>query len=269
MEARKQFTFYRSFFESISLIKRKSDRADAYDALCRYALFGVEPDLSALPESVQIGFLANKANVDVSRRKAANGRRGGCSRQTPGCFPNTEKQTQANPKQTPGKKEIEAEVEKEEEREEERESEYECTLPLTPSQTPPVPEPKLPAAKTAPVREIVELYTTLCPSLPKCTHLADVTGYMIPERWKQFGSLDAFREAFRKAEASSFLTGRKNGWRANLDWLMTGDNLAKVLNGNYSDVSSTGGGRSIDGVRQPDAEEVEAVRRMMESEEEP
>ena len=260
MEARKQFTFYRSFFESISLIKRKSDRADAYDALCRYALFGTEPDLSALPESAQIAFLANKANVDVSRRKAANGRRGGCARQNPGGFPDGGRQAEANRKQTDlDRQQTGREKESEKEKENERESEYECTLPPAPSQ--PLPPPaKQGTGKPAPVGEIVALYNSLCPSLPTCSHLADVTGYMIGERWKQFGSLDAFREVFQKAQASAFLTGRKNGWRANLDWLMAGDNMAKVLNGNYTDVS---GG---DGKRQLDDEEAEAIRRMMEEE---
>ena len=41
---RKQFTFYRSFFEAVQTISSKQRRAEVYDALCRYALDGTEPD---------------------------------------------------------------------------------------------------------------------------------------------------------------------------------------------------------------------------------
>ena len=44
MTVRTQFTFYESFYKAISRIKKKADRADAYDAICKYALTGIEPD---------------------------------------------------------------------------------------------------------------------------------------------------------------------------------------------------------------------------------
>lgn len=63
MEERKQFTFYLSIFKAIRKIKKKTDRADAYDAICAYALFGEEPELEAMTDSVSIAYEAwEKAN---------------------------------------------------------------------------------------------------------------------------------------------------------------------------------------------------------------
>lgn len=47
-EVRNQFTFYRSFFEAVFKIKNKAARAEAYDAICKYALFNDAPDVDKL-----------------------------------------------------------------------------------------------------------------------------------------------------------------------------------------------------------------------------
>jgi DnaD/phage-associated family protein len=116
---RTQFTFYESFFKAISRIKKKADRCDAYDAICQYAMYGTEPDLESLPDSVAIAFELSKPNLDSSRRKASNGQKGGKTKQS-------ESKTEANDKQTASKKENENEIEKE------NEIEYECT-PIPPA----------------------------------------------------------------------------------------------------------------------------------------
>ena len=79
---RNQFTFYASFASALSRIKKKSDRADAYDAICNYALFGIEPDMDKLPDSAAIAFELIRPTPDASRRKAENGKRGGSVKQT-------------------------------------------------------------------------------------------------------------------------------------------------------------------------------------------
>lgn len=79
---RAQFTFYDSFFRSISRIKNKSARCDAYDAICRYALCGEEPDLEAMSDAAAIAFEGAKPNLDASRRKAESGKKGGEGKQT-------------------------------------------------------------------------------------------------------------------------------------------------------------------------------------------
>lgn len=113
--SRGQFTFYASFASALSRIKKKADRADAYDAICNYALYGTEPDMDKLPDSAAIAFDLIRPTLDSSRRKAESGKRGGMSKQT-GSKP------EANIKlEQPGR-----EKEKEGEKEKEKEKEDEC-----------------------------------------------------------------------------------------------------------------------------------------------
>lgn len=93
---RTQFTFYDSFFKAIRRIKKKADRADAYDAICAYALHGEEPDLEAMSDSAAIAFELSKPNLDSSRRKAQSGSKGGSTKQA-------ESKPEANDKQTASK----------------------------------------------------------------------------------------------------------------------------------------------------------------------
>ncbi len=119
---RSQFTFYASFFQSISRIKKKADRCDAYDAICGYALTGELPNLDSIAESAAIVFDLSKPNLDASRRKAESGKAGGKRKQT-GSKP------EANRKQ----EETVREKEKEKEKEKELEKENESYSPPTPS----------------------------------------------------------------------------------------------------------------------------------------
>ena len=112
---RTQFTFYESFAQSIRRIKNKAARADAYDAICNYALYGLEPDLDKLPDAAAIAYIGAKPNLDASRKKAESGKRGGSVKQT-------ESKDEANGKQE--------ETETEKENEKENEIENECYSPL-------------------------------------------------------------------------------------------------------------------------------------------
>ena len=119
MEERKQFTFYLSIFKALRKIKKKPDRADAYDAICAYALFGEDPDLDQLPDSVSIAFELIRPVLDSSRRKAKNGKQGGSKT----------KQTGSKPEENASKQDdssSEGEKEKEKEKEKEIEIEHEC-----------------------------------------------------------------------------------------------------------------------------------------------
>ena len=120
MDERAQFTFYASFFDAVSRIKKKADRADAYDAICAYALREEDPDFSKMSDAAQIAFLLIKPNLDSSRRKAKSGKDGGSKK--------------ANGKQNVSKQEAnckqgERESEKEKEKEKEGEIENECYPP--------------------------------------------------------------------------------------------------------------------------------------------
>jgi len=72
---RRQFTFYESFYRAISLIRKKSDRCDAYEALVRYALYAEEPE--RLTNDAAIAFEIARPVLDSARRKAENGQKGG------------------------------------------------------------------------------------------------------------------------------------------------------------------------------------------------
>lgn len=114
---RNQFTFYASFYEAAQMIKNKQNRCLLYDALCRYALEGTEPDTSKLPDSVAVAFITAKPNLDASRKKAQSGKQGG-----------------SKPKQTASKPQnrvSEKENEKERENEIEKEVENDCSNPTS------------------------------------------------------------------------------------------------------------------------------------------
>lgn len=94
---RKQFTFYYSFYDVISCIEEPPVRAEAYDALCRYALMGEKPDFENLSLEAKMAVKAFMPTLDASRKKAQSGSLGGSKRQA-----NASK-TQANAKQTESK----------------------------------------------------------------------------------------------------------------------------------------------------------------------
>ena len=115
-DVRTQFTFYESFFRSVSRIRKAADRASAYDAICSYALYGTEPDMDKLPDAAAIAFEVARPNLDASRRKAKSGKAGGTSKQTEA----KPKQTEANGKQTEAKPKQVKEQEKEQEQDKEQ-----------------------------------------------------------------------------------------------------------------------------------------------------
>lgn len=114
---RTQFTFYESFYKAISRIKKKADRADAYDIICSYALFQEEPDLDSVSDAVAIAFELLRPVLDKAREKAENGKNGGSKPKANA--KQSESKTEANAKveQAVSKKEKEIEIEVEVEKE--------------------------------------------------------------------------------------------------------------------------------------------------------
>ena len=111
MTVRTQFTFYESFYKAISRIKKKADRADAYDIICSYALFQEEPDLDSVSDAVAIAFELLRPVLDKAREKAENGKNGGSKPKA------NRKQTESKPEanenleEAASKKEVEVEKE--------------------------------------------------------------------------------------------------------------------------------------------------------------
>ena len=103
-----------------------------------------------------------------------------------------------------------------------------------------------PPADMTPYQKIVDMYHSICISYPKLRGLSETRKKAIKARLKTY-SLSDLEEAFRKAEASSFMKGNNNrNWSADFDWIIVksgGGTLAKILEGKYDDapkVSSTG-----------------------------
>lgn len=131
---RTQFTFYESFFKAISRIKKKADRADAYDIICRYALAQEEPNLDCVSDSVAIAFELLRPVLDKAKERAESGKRGGSKSKGNGenseaTVKETESKTEASGKLPAREKEIEKEKEKEKEVEIENDSVYGAATP--------------------------------------------------------------------------------------------------------------------------------------------
>lgn len=86
---------------------------------------------------------------------------------------------------------------------------------------------------------IRELYNSVCGSYPRLVKMSEAGKKAVRARLRAGYTVDDFRRLFEMAEASSFLKGKNNrNWTATFDWLIADANMAKVLDGNYSDRKS-------------------------------
>ena len=113
------------------------------------------------------------------------------------------------------------------------------------------------------IQEVVDLYNLICVSYPKVQKISERRKAAIKARLKGY-TIDEFKKAFTNAENSDFLKGKNNrGWRANFDWFMNDNNLAKVLDGNYGN-----GGGNNGGNQQPEQPKVDTSKMTFEELEE-
>lgn len=90
---------------------------------------------------------------------------------------------------------------------------------------------------------IADMYNATCVSFPKLTKLSDKRKKTIRARFNQGYAVEDFKRLFELAESSSFLKGGNNrNWSASFDWLIADANMAKTLDGNYSDRQKEKGG---------------------------
>lgn len=83
---------------------------------------------------------------------------------------------------------------------------------------------------------IRELYNSVCGSYPRLVKMSEARKKAVRARLRAGYTVDDFQRLFEMAEASSFLKGKNNrNWTATFDWLIADANMAKVLDGNYSD----------------------------------
>jgi predicted phage replisome organizer len=84
-------------------------------------------------------------------------------------------------------------------------------------------------------KQVVDLFHTICISFPKIRSISSARQKAIKARLNTY-SLEDFKTVFENAEASSFLKGsNERNWTATFDWLIKDSNMAKVLEGNYTD----------------------------------
>ena len=127
---RTQFTFYESFFKAVSRIKKKADKADAYDMICAYALYQEEPNLESASDAVAIAFELLRPVLDKAKERSESGKKGGSKPEANA--KQTGSKPEANGKQgeTASKKEKEIEVENEVEVEIENEIDNNSSTPI-------------------------------------------------------------------------------------------------------------------------------------------
>ena len=94
--------------------------------------------------------------------------------------------------------------------------------------------PEAAAADPVPYKEIVALYHSICKSWPKLRSIEGKRKQLIAARYREYKSLEVFRELFEAAMRSDFLNGLNDrGWSADFNWLLNPTNMPKVLEGNY------------------------------------
>ena len=98
--------------------------------------------------------------------------------------------------------------------------------------------PEKPDAFSDQITTIRELYNSVCGSYPRLMKMSESRKKAIRARLRAGYTVDDFRRLFEMAEASDFLKGRnRRNWSATFDWLIADANMAKVLDGNYNNVS--------------------------------
>ena len=84
-------------------------------------------------------------------------------------------------------------------------------------------------------QQIADMYNNTCVSFPRLTKLSDARKKAIKARLNTY-TVEDFQKLFTMAEESNFLKGKNvRNWSANFDWLIKDSNMAKVLDGNYTE----------------------------------
>jgi hypothetical protein len=130
---RKQFTWYRSYYDALKEIPAEEFRAIVL-AVCAYALDGEEPELSGVARAI---FTLIRPTLEVGRSKAENRSRTGQTSFSAEQTGNRQEQTKNKPEQTQNKRkqtdnkpeQTRKEKEKEKEREKESENDSYCSPP--------------------------------------------------------------------------------------------------------------------------------------------
>lgn len=92
------------------------------------------------------------------------------------------------------------------------------------------------AVPPCPAKQIIAAYHDELPELPAIREFPEAAAKAMRVRWRENPerrSVDWWRDWFRYVKQSDFLMGRATDFQADLIWLVTAKNFAKVMNGNY------------------------------------
>lgn len=112
-------------------------------------------------------------------------------------------------------------------------------LPYTkPDETIPEPEPEETDKSVSVIRDFeaaFKLYnqTAVRAELPKAQVLTDTRKSSLKARLKDCGGLDGWEAALSKLEASDYCTGKVNGWKADLDFVLQQKSFTRLMEGSY------------------------------------
>lgn len=83
------------------------------------------------------------------------------------------------------------------------------------------PNSKPDIINTDDVQMVVDDFLSICKSMPTIRDVSASRKKAIKSAIAHAGGIDALRDAFKKAEASDFLTGRNGGWGGcGFDWIL-------------------------------------------------
>lgn len=83
------------------------------------------------------------------------------------------------------------------------------------------------------IKEIVELYNSICTSLPRVQKLTPKRRRSLIMRLKTY-TVGDLQRAFEKTQASDFLTGKNDrNWTADFDFIINENKLTNILEGKY------------------------------------
>lgn len=252
---KKGFLLYYDYREHLQILTDE-ERGRLLMALLDYGATGQAPKLEGAAR-MAFSFITSQMDRDAERyaekcrKRSEAGKQGGRPRKAKASEDGTDKPTAPTEPQEKAKKANafsekqskakKADTETDTDTDTKKDTDTNTTTPLTPLQggngkTPSSPAEPVDADKT-PYKVIVTLYHDRCKSYPKLRGLSDKRKKAIAARWKEYEhSLDTFRELFEKAETSKFLKGESGGarnWKADFNWLMNSENMAKVLEGKY------------------------------------
>jgi len=89
------------------------------------------------------------------------------------------------------------------------------------------------------VQQVVNEYKRVCKNFNQIQRLTEGRKQKIKARLKTYSVEDIFK-CFKIASESNFMRGSPKGWKASFDWFIDCDeNIAKVLEGNYSNEKSS------------------------------